>query len=59
VAREVTIFFRRMRMKTLICSVLLAVVGAAGSAYAQSTAGAEEGRIEMPGANWLFVQTAE
>lgn len=46
-------------MKALIYSVLIAAVGAAGVAYAQAPTGAEEGRVEMPGANWLFVQTAD
>jgi hypothetical protein len=46
-------------MKTLICTVLLVAVGAVNGANAQGAAGAEEGRIEMPGANWLFVQTAD
>jgi hypothetical protein len=45
-------------MKGLICSVLFAAM-AAGGAYAQGSTGAEEGRTEMPGANWLFVQTAD
>ena len=46
-------------MKALIYSVLIAAVGAAGVAYAQAPTGAEEGKVEMPGANWLFVQTAD
>ena len=46
-------------MKAVICSVLFAALGIAGSAYAQAPTGAEEGKIDMPGANWLFVQTAD
>ncbi len=55
-------------MKAVICSVLLAAAGAVGVAYAQhSTVGGgvyaqdpkgEEGKVDMPAANWLFVQTA-
>ena len=47
-----------MRMKALVCGALFAAFGMIAGAAAQDPNTKEEGRVDMPAANWLFVQTA-